>query len=313
MASAQQNLTQRHRGAEKKFSLHFSAPLRLCVRISSACLVAWLTIATPARAQTEDSPPEPDKALREKWQQVYQKIAGSIDMRRGKVALTLEPAPLLFYTNPVRLNQQHGAIYLWTERGRPVVLGSIWSALNRNDASVRLVTHEFHSLAATPDVTASKNGAKLWAAGEAGIAWQALEGAPAPAATRPARLIQMRQLARRLSARITAEEASDLRLMTNPLYRYAESAIGHDGAVFAFSLATDPEVIVLVEADLAANNPAYKAAFARFGNLAMEVKDGEHVVWTCDRGTPGRSEGKYYLRWRAEEMPAQPVVLNPEP
>ena len=308
-----QNLTQRRRGAEKRFLLHLAAPLRLCVRILSACLVAWLTIATLARAQSDDSPPEPDKALREKWQQIYQKIAGSIDMRRGEAALTLEPTPLLFYTNPVRQNQQHGSIFLWTESGRPAVFGSIWSALNRNDASVRFVTHEFHSLAATPDVAASKNGGKLWAAGEAGITWQALEGAPAPATTRPARLVQMRQLARRLSARITAEEVSDLRLMTNPLFRYPESLIGFDGAIFAYSLATDPELILLVEADVAANRPAYRFAFARFGNLAMQVQDGDRAIWTCDRGTPGRSEGKYYLRWRAEEMPANPAALNPEP
>jgi hypothetical protein len=266
--------------------------------LSFSCL-SWL----PAAA---DEPTPSEQALREKWQQVYQKIAGSIDMRRGDAALKLEPIPLLFYTNPVRLNQQHGSIFLWTEEGRPVVFGSIWSALNRNDAGVRFVTHELHSLAETPDVSASKAGAKLWAAGEAGIAWLALDGAPAPAATRTQRLLQLRQLARRLTARITAEEAGDLRLMTNPLYRYPESASGLDGAIFAYSLATDPELIVLIEADLAANKPAYKIAMARFGNLAMEMKDGDKPIWSCVRGTPGRSAGKYYLRWRAEEMPANP-------
>jgi hypothetical protein len=251
--------------------------------------------------------------LRDRWQQVYLKIAGGIEMRRGEVALQLEPAPLLFYTNPVRLNQQHGSIFLWTEGGRPAVFGSIWSAVNRNDSSVRFVTHEFHSLSESANVSARKDGASLWNSGEAGIAWLSLDPSPAPAASRPARLVQMRQLARRIRARITAEEASDLRLMTNPLYRYPDSAIGCDGALFAFCLATDPELILLVEANLAANKPAYKVACARFGNLAMEVADGDKRIWTCDRGTPGRSEGKYYLRWRAEEMPANPAALNPEP
>ena len=207
----------------------------------------------------------------------------------------------------MRLNQQHGSIFLWTDGGRPAVFGSIWSALNRNDASVRFVTHEFHSLADTPDIQASKSGAKLWDSGEAGIAWQTLADSPAPAATRPARLIQLRQIARRLTARITAEEASDLRLMTNPLYRYPEtSAAALDGGLFAYCMATDPELVMLVEADTSAKTPAYRVAFARFGNLAMEVKDGDQTLWTCDRGTPGRSAGKYYLRWRAEEMPANP-------
>jgi len=266
----------------------------------------WLTLTGCAWAQAEQPSTTSlgEKHLRDQWQQVYQKIAGSIDMRRGETLLVLEKTPLLFYTNPVRLNQQHGSIFLWTQSGRPAVFGSIWSAVNRNDPTVRFVTHEFHSLAESSDVRASKDAVQVWTAGEAGIEWQTLADSPAPAASRPSRLIQMRQLARRLNARITAEEASDLRLMTNPLYRYPESAIGHDGAVFAFCLATDPELILLVEADLAASKPAYKAAFARFGNLAMEVADGDKRIWTCDRGTPGRSEGKYYLRWRAEEMPA---------
>ena len=75
-----------------------------------------------ARAYAQDEQPAtPDgKALREKWQQIYQKIAGSIEMHRGQTPLKLEPAPLLFYTNPVRLNQQHGSIFLWTcDRGTP--------------------------------------------------------------------------------------------------------------------------------------------------------------------------------------------------
>jgi len=269
--------------------------------------VALLILVGRSGAQDEQPASPDDKALREKWQQIYLKIAGSIEMRRGETVLRLEPTPLLFYTNPVRLNQQHGSIFLWTQDSRPAVFGSIWSALNRNDATVRFVTHEFHSLSDAPDVRASKSGAKLWDSGEAGIAWLTLADSPAPAATRPARLIQLRQLARRLVARITAEEAGDLRLMTNPLFRYPESVGGAlDGALFAYCMATDPEIVLLFEADTSARVPAYRVAFARFGNLAMEVKDGDKPIWTCDRGTPGRSAGKYYLRWRAEEMPANP-------
>ncbi len=275
--------------------------------LAAESALLWLLLAGSAwgQAQQPATPPPDEKQLRDQWQQVYQTIAGRIDMRRGETALELEKVPLLFYTNPVRLNQQHGSIFLWTQSGRPAVFGSIWSAVNRNDPSVRFVTHEFHSLADSDDVRASKDNVQLWSAGEAGIAWQSLANSPVPAATRPARLIQMRQLARRLSARITAEEASDLRLMTNPLYRYPENA-ATDGGLFAYCMATDPEVILLVEAAADTRLPGYRVACARFGNLAMEVRDGDKPIWRCDRGTPGRAEGKYYLRWRAEEMPANP-------
>jgi hypothetical protein len=273
-------------------------------------LLVWLALTSQAPAQSQPaatSPPD-DKVLREKWQQVYQKIAGSIEIRRGEAVAQLDPTPLLFYTNPERLNQQHGAIFVWTTAGRPAAIGSIWSALNRNNASVRFVTHEFHSLSDEPDVRAQRAGLALWDSGEAGIAWLRLANSPQPAASRPARLVQLRQLARQVSARITTpEQAGDLRLMTNPLYRYRESAAGVlDGAVFAYCMATDPEILLLIEVDASAKTPAYRAALARFGNLAMEVMDDGKAIWKCERGTPGRASGKYYLHWRAEEMPADP-------
>jgi hypothetical protein len=268
---------------------------------AAGCLFVALGSAAPASGQ-EDA----DRDLRERWQQAYKNIAASLEMRRGEAELKLEEKPLLFYTNPVRQNDQHGTIFLWTEQGRPAIFGSIWSAINRTDPSSRNVTHEIHSLADRGSVRASRDGLVLWDSGEAGIAWQTLPGLPAPAASRPARLTQMRAIARRLSGRITAEETSELRLMTNPLYRYPEGVPGAlDGALFVYAMATDPELILLVDAG-DSDKPGYKIAFARFGNLSMEARDGERTIWTCDRGTPGRSEGKYYLRWRAEQMPREP-------
>ncbi|MCI0359317.1 MAG: hypothetical protein L0211_12635 [Planctomycetaceae bacterium] len=252
-----------------------------------------------------NEPTDADKALREKWQAVYAEIAQSIEMRRGETKLDLAPTPLLFYTNPVRATDQHGTMFLWTDRGRPAVIGSIWSALNRLDTGLRNITHEWHSLVEEPDVQAVRGGQSLWSAGEPGIAWQALAGSPAPASSRAARLIQLRTAARRFTASITAEEATELRLMPQPLYRYPEKVEGAaDGALFVFALATDPELVLLLEQYESASQPAMRAAFARFGNLSMAVKDGERSLWTCERGAPGRSEGKYYLHWRVEQRPA---------
>lgn len=269
-------------------------------------LLVWM----PGLALAEDET-SAEKVLREKWQAVYAEIAQSIAMRRGPTQLALEATPLLFYTNPVRATDQHGTIFLWTQRGRPAVFGSVWSALNRTDPSLRNITHEWHSLVEEPDVQAVRGGQTDWTSGEPGIAWQlldsVLEMAPAPASSRAGRLVQMREIARGLTASITAEEANELRLMTRPLYRYPDKTHGAiDGAIFVYSLATDPELILLVEAAKSSplGTPVYRIAFARFGNLAMAVKGGERTVWSCDRGTPGRSHGKYYLHWRVEQRKA---------
>jgi hypothetical protein len=255
-----------------------------------------------------------DATDREAWQSSYHTIAKSISMRRGQAPLLLLKQPLLFYTNPVRSNDQHGAIFLWTENGRPAVIGSIWSAINRQNADSRFVTHEWHSLAIDADVSAARDERPLWKSGEPGVAWEKLDGAPAPAESRAARLVQMRAIVRRYSVAIQVEGESDLRLMAQPLYRYPEQVQGAvDGAIFSFAMTTDPELLVLLEDREVAGQRAWHVAFARFGNKAMTVKDGDKAVWSCAAGAPGVSDGKYYLRWRAEEMPAKPPTETAEP
>ena len=238
-----------------------------------------------------------DAATRDKWQKSYSAIAESITMQRGQQRLTLLEKPLLFYTNPVRSNDQHGAIFLWTEAGRPAVIGSIWSAINRQNSSSRIVSHEWHSLLIDPNVSAMRNNTPLWASDEPGVAWEQTGRRTAPAATRSARLTQMRSIARRYSVSIQVEGESDLRLMAQPLYRYPEAVAGVvDGAIFSFAMSTDPELLVLLEVREVAGKPAWHVAFARFGNKAMTVKDGERDVFACKQGAPGFSDGKYYLR-----------------
>jgi hypothetical protein len=225
-------------------------------------------------------------------------------MRSKSERFQLEAQALLYYTNPVRKNDQHGAIFLWTASGRPAVIASIWSAINQSNTSVRHLTHEWHSLVETPDVAAMRGGQVLWTPGEAGIEWSVLPDVPTPSTSRTTRLVQLRSIARRLTARITAEEEGELRLMPQPLYRYPPDLPGTlDGAIFSFALTTDPEIVVLVEATPAKPQSNYRIAVARFGNLAMSVRDGERVIFTCSRGKPGRSEGKYFLFFGAEQMP----------
>jgi hypothetical protein len=273
-----------------------------CTR--TACLSAgWLLLALGSRCVADET----EAVLRERWQRAYQSIAESIQMRRGERPLSLHKSPLLFYTNPVRQNDQHGSIYLWTEEGRPAVFASIWSALHRNNPADRNVTHEWHSLVESGDLQATRDGQVLWTSGEAGIAGQLLQETPAPAASRAARLVQMRSIARGLSANIEVEGESELRLMPQPLYRYSEGvANASDGALFVFAMSTDPELIMLLEAG-DGRQPAWRVAFARFGNRPMTVADGQRILWSCGAGTPYQRAGKYYLMWRAERMAADPA------
>jgi hypothetical protein len=182
--------------------------------------------------------------------------------------------------------------------------------MNRQNPDVRFVTHEWLSLSMDPLMTATRDEKRLWTSGEPGVAWEPLKEAPPPAASRPQRLVQMRTIVRRYSASIQIEGESDLRLMPQPLYRYSEQTEGAlDGAIFDFAMTTDPELLVLLEVGETNGKPTWQIAFARFGNKQMTVKEGDRTVWSCKAGAPGFSDGTYYLRWRAEEMPS----LTPEP
>jgi hypothetical protein len=274
----------------------------------SRALALLLILSASETVLAQDAEPQGNAQVRSRWQEAYTDIARSFEMRQAEKTLDLHDQPLLFYTNPVRTNDQHGTIFVWTAGGRAVVFGSIWSGVTpRTKAGVRNVSHEFHSLSPADDVAATRGGATLWTSGEPGIAWQTLADSPAPAASRAARLVQMRNLARRISGRIDSEEPSDLRIMSQPLYRYPEKVSGAlDGALFAFSLATDPELVVLIEAGETNDKPSWQVAFARFGALPMSVQDGERTIWSCERVKPPLKTGRYYLVWRAEQMPADP-------
>src|SRR4029078_3052910 len=89
-------------------------------------------------------------------------------------------APLLYYPTPARTTDQHGTMFLWTEEGRPAVVGSVWSAIDRQKPSLRNITHEFHSLVEDSKIESLVDGKTRWTSGEPGITWRTLAGTRAP-------------------------------------------------------------------------------------------------------------------------------------
>jgi hypothetical protein len=100
----------------------------------------------------------------------------------------------------------------------------------------------------------------------------------------------MRTLAGQFSARLMDErrnragERQELRLLTQPLYRYptAEGEV-LDGALFAIVMGTDPEVFLLLEARRVSDGPTWRYAFARMNVDAMTVSFKEQEVWRAEK------------------------------
>jgi hypothetical protein len=244
--------------------------------VSSTC--AW---AQPPPAATS-SPDNKDEAARaseaatltRKAEKAY-KITLQGD---GKAALTLEPKPLLQWSNPV-LGSFHGSVFVWTAAGRPEVVASIYKKYVPPPHHLGV---EFHSLAAGP-LSAERDGHPEWFPESAGVNLKPIPDAAAPADSSAQRLRELRALAREFSAAKTDRKdvTRALRLLTQPIYRYQSTDPNLlDGALFAFVEGTDPEVFLLIEARRDGKGYAWQFAPARMNSIALRVSHRGREVWS---------------------------------
>lgn len=206
--------------------------------------------------------------------------------------LLLKDDPLLRWGNPLRKTSV-GAVFLWTSQGRPEAIASfyryVYEGTDRED-------HEFQSLSTRP-LSATRDGIPVWSPPGPGVKFAPIPGAPVPAESAAARLRQMKALTQEFRATFDIpEDRSELRLLTQPLFRYEPQAGSSlmDGALFAFVQTTDPEVLLLLEArpEREAGPVVWQFAFARMSmvNLRAEHRGKEvwKVDWVNDRASPGK-------------------------
>ncbi len=200
--------------------------------------------------------------------------------------LTLHPKSVLRWTNP-GVGRIYGDVYLWTLDGRPEAVISFYNAWEPAWGFAA----EMHSLSLT-GLSAERNGALRWQPTKAGIALNSVSDAPRPAETAPRRLQQMRTLAGQFSVRLADQRQNtrgeqELRLLTQPLYRYpAGEGEVLDGALFAIVLGTDPEVLLLLEARRAAEKLTWQYGLARMNDCAMTVSYKDQEVWRVEETVP---------------------------
>jgi hypothetical protein len=194
-------------------------------------------------------------------------------------ALVFRPDPVLRWTNPLR-HTTAGASFLWLVDGRPEAVASFyWYTADGQT----IEDDEFQSLATT-GLRATRAGQMVWAPPTAGITFAPIPAAPKPAATPAERLRQMRALAREFHAFIgRPEDNSELRLLTQPLYRYeTKRPEVQDGALFAFVVTTDPEVLLMIEARPVDGALVWHYGLARMSMINLSVKHKDRHVWSVD-------------------------------
>jgi hypothetical protein len=203
--------------------------------------------------------------------------------RTQKVELKREP--VYRWTNPTRSGGQEGEVYVWTSRGRPEVIGSVFS--HPTSDSRRTVCHELHSLSLAVPVV-DRTAAEQWVPQAPGVDLKPVEGAPKPAGNPELRLAQIRALAREFTGRSLSNQgqAWELRLLPRPLYRCESSDPDVlDGALFALvsSAGTDPELILVLEARVGQSGPQWLFGAARFSDMSLWLSHKSHEVWSSIR------------------------------
>jgi hypothetical protein len=240
-----------------------------------------LTLLIAAIGQAAVEPPVGD-AIREEKQRFLKEKSVELSLfqaSNSNTPLPLYSRPVLFYSNPVGLSTD-GATFLWLAGTRPVAAVS-FSLRRPNNAVYRECT----SLWSRP-LDCRQGNDSVWAPKKGGLFAQRLNDAPAPAVGEAQRLAQMRTIARRFAVtwhHSRTNETTQLNLMPSPLYRFeAESDGIVDGALFAFVVTNDPEMLLLLEAarDKPADAPFWRFSFARMSSLKEVVRLDDQEIWS---------------------------------
>jgi len=192
--------------------------------------------------------------------------------------LRLSAEPALWYTNPVRSARGTGATFFWHDGVRPAAVVSV---------SIRDGGKVFREMSLLQEaaMSATRDDKEIWSPRTMGKSWSRLAGAPPPGKNAARRLIQMRSMARRFAARLLMEdvEPTSIRVLPQPIYRYANEASGLiDGAIFAFVEATDPEALLLLEANADETGGAWRYTLARMTSVPTAVELDGQEIWKTE-------------------------------
>jgi hypothetical protein len=188
----------------------------------------------------------------------------------------LQADPIFRLDNPVT-NVKDSVIFLWidAETGRPEATIQMF----RDPKGIWL--QDWTSLSTSP-IVAEIGTKTLWQP-KPGVQFRPVPDAPVPAATAPARLRQLRALAEEFSATDDFLGAgwSQLRLLPKPWVRYGKPGSGvEDGALFAFVLGTDPEVVLMIESRPdPAGTLRWQYALAPMTSFEIKASWKGNLVW----------------------------------
>lgn len=200
----------------------------------------------------------------------------------GGERLTLRETPLQTFSIG---DATFGSVFLWLNAdNRPAAIGTLGSLpIAGRDFGFT----EMHWLLAQPmDPIAVEGRLQIrWAPSGKDIVPKPLNDVAPVAQSDPARLIQMRNIARQFEAdMVNNKERNKLRLLPQPLYRYPDSSPEREGAIFAWiwTVGTDPEVLMHIYSQKVGEQNVWFYQPLRFTYRAVELRRHGQEVWRAD-------------------------------
>lgn len=215
-----------------------------------AVAVALFVLASSTNAQETTSE---DNAAAARADQLYKEFLATAESfslvpQESSSEFRLQQTPLLRFSIEGNV---FGSVFIWHDANQqPAIIGTIGSIpLYRIDTEL----FELHLLQPTAiqpvDITGMPS--KVWTPDHQQLKPRRVPDAPVVADNERSRLVQMKTLARQFSGQmVTTEQANQLRLLPQPLYRLENSTSQNDYALFAliFDKGTDPEILFSLQA-----------------------------------------------------------------
>lgn len=214
---------------------------------------------------------------------------------------TLEKTPLFRYSDQLRHIEDAG-LWLWTRGGRPEAAMKV----ERYTLGIHPSQWMYCFTSVSPHMLLAEwSGNPSFQSKKSGVTWQKLSDNPVN--SRPLRLTQMRDMARRFTAELIGKpDGSDrrqMRLIPRPLFRYPEILTdGGDGAIFGFSgTGTNPDLLLVLDL-LPGEGWRYGLAGMTAEGLVVRLEDQK--VWeaehTAGKGSVFDTWTRFFVRTEAK-------------
>jgi len=158
-------------------------------------------------------------------------------------------------------------------------------------------------------LTAERGGKVIWNPSEPGVAFREVPDAPKPAETAAERLRQMKEMAGKFTSTYTATHLDskpfELRLLTQPLYRYETEDAKADGAVFAFVQSTALVALLLLESRSTRDGPRWHYAYASLVSGPVTAKYGDKEIASIEKDYSKGDRTKPYLELHGQPVPKE--------